>query len=264
MIGAGRMGQPMIGHLAKKGFEISAYDIDAAKRAPVEAKGGHWQPDLAALAKSSEVILICVGYDRELRELMSPEGGLKNLASGSIVAVLSTVNPTTIVELAAEGAKRGIHVVDSPVCRGGRAADEGTLLSLVGGDAAVVSRLSPVLSAYSTDIVNTGPVGTGQVAKAANNMIMWACLIADHEALALAQRFGLDIEKLVEALKLSSADNYVLRTWRTNTMAWAEDDMEIVQQMASERGIALPQAGLNRELCRSLKPKRFKLEEYGK
>jgi 3-hydroxyisobutyrate dehydrogenase-like beta-hydroxyacid dehydrogenase len=263
MIGAGRMGQPMIGHVAKKGFEISAYDIDPGKRAAVEGKGGRWQPDLAALAKSSEVVLICVGYDRELRDLLSDNGGLKDLAPGTIVAVLSTVNPTTIVELAAEGAQRGIHVVDSPVCRGGKAADEGTLLSFVGGDAEIVSRLTPVLSSYSTDIVHTGPAGTGQVAKAANNMIMWSCLIANHEALALARRFGMDVEKLREALELSSADNYVLRNWGANTMAWAEDDMEIVQRMASERGIALPQAGLNRELCRSLKPKRFKLDEYG-
>jgi len=176
---------------------------------------------------------------------------------------LSTVQPRTVIELADGAAARGIHVVDAPVCRGGKAADEGTLLTFVGGEAAVVERLKPVLAAYSTDIVHTGAVGTAQVAKAANNMIMWACLIADHEALALAQRFGMDVEKLREALKLSSADNYVLRNWRANTMAWAEDDMEIVQQMAADRGIALPQAGLNRELCRLLKPKRFKLDEYG-
>ena len=264
MIGAGRMGQPMIGHLASKGFEISAYDIDPGKRAAVESKGGRWQPSLAALASSSEAILVCVGFDRELRELLAAEGGLKDMAAGTIVAILSTVNPRTVMELAELGARRGVHVVDSTVCRGGKAADEGTLLSFVGGEAAVVERLKPVLAAYSTDIVHTGPVGTAQVAKAANNMVMWSCLIANHEALALAHRFGMDPEQLREALKLSSADNYVLRNWRVNTMAWAEDDMEIVQQMAADRGIALPQAGLNRELCRSLKPKRFKLDEYGK
>ena len=128
MIGAGRMGQPMIGHLARKGFEISAYDVDPAKQAAVEGKGGRWQPDLGALAKSSEVILICVGYDRELRDLLAPQGGLRDLAKGSIVAVLSTVHPKTIEELAHAGAKRGIHVVDATVCRGGKGADEGTLL----------------------------------------------------------------------------------------------------------------------------------------
>ncbi len=127
----------------------------------------------------------------------------------------------------------------------------------------MVERLKPVLAAYSTDIVHTGAAGTAQVAKAANNLVMWSCLIANHEALALAQRYGMDTEKLRAALLMSSADNYVLRNWRVNTMAWAEDDLEIVQQMAADRGMALPQAGLNRELCRQLKPKRFKLDEYG-
>ncbi|HET9577388.1 MAG TPA: NAD(P)-dependent oxidoreductase [Usitatibacter sp.] len=261
-IGAGRMGQPMIGHVARKGYDVCVHDIDAAKRAVVESKGGRWV-DLPTLARTSEIVLVCVGYDRELRELLSAEGGLQDLAKGSIVAVLSTVHPKTIVELAAMGAPRGVHVVDSTVCRGGKAADEGTLLSFVGGEAAVVERLKPVIGCYSADIAHTGPVGTAQVAKAANNMVMWSCLIANHEALALAQRYGMDPEKLRETLLMSSADNYVLRNWKMNTMAWAEDDMEIVQAMAAEKGIGLAQAGLNREICRTLKPKRFRLDEYG-
>ena len=262
-IGAGRMGQPMLGHLARKGFEVSAFDIDPAKRAAVEAKGARWVTDAASLARACEAILVCVGYDRELRQLLAPDGGLKELPAGRIVAILSTVHPKTIVELAGIAAARGVHLVDSTVCRGGQAADEGTLLSFVGGEAAVVERLRPVLSAYSTDIVHTGPAGTANVAKAANNMIMWSCLIANHEALALAQGYGMDTEALRQALLMSSGDNYVLRNWRVNTMAWAEDDMEIVQAMAAEKGIGLAQAGVNREICRMLKPKRFKLDEYG-
>ncbi len=262
-IGAGRMGQPMIGHVVAKGFDVSVFDIDPAKQVIVEQRKAKWQGDATALARSSDAILICVGFDRELRELFSPAGPLRDAARGTIVAVLSTVHPQTVIELAEQGSKRGIRVLDSTVCRGGKAADDGTLLSFVGGDADDVSRLKPVLASFSTDIVHTGGVGTAQVAKAANNMVMWSCLIADHEALALAQRYGMDVERLREALLLSSADNYVLRNWKANTMAWAEDDMEIVQQMAADRGIALPQAGLNRELCRLLKPKRFKLDEYG-
>jgi len=263
LIGAGRMGMPMVGHLAARGFDVRVFDIDQAKRAEVERRKAAWQRDSRTLAAASEVILICVGYDRELRELLAPGGGIGNAARGTIVAVLSTVEPKTMVELAEAAAGRGVHVVDSTVCRGGKAADEGTLLAFVGGEADVVERLRPVLGAFATDIVHTGPVGTAQVAKAANNLVMWSCLIADHEALALARRYGMDPEKLREALLMSSADNYVLRNWKANTMAWAEDDMDIVQRMAAERGIALPQAGLNREICRMLKPKRFKLDEYG-
>jgi len=262
LIGAGRMGMPLVGHLAKKGFSVSVYDIDPTKKAGVEGRGARWAGELESLAAESEAVLVCVGYDEELRKLLAASGELAKMASGTIVAILSTVHPRTVVELAKMALERGVHVVDTTVCRGSWAADEGTLLSFVGGEAAVVEQLRPVLAAYSTDIVHTGPVGTAQVAKAANNMIMWSCLIANHEALALAKRFGMDPERLREALLISSADNQVLRNWGKNTMAWAEDDMDIVQKMAAERGIGLPQAGLNREICRVLKPKRFKLDEY--
>ena len=263
LIGAGRMGMPLVGHLAKKGFRVTVYDVDGTKKAGVEGRGARWAESLRAIGEDSEAILVCVGYDKELRELLAPAGPLGKLPQGTIVAILSTVHPRTVVELSKSAAERGVHVVDSTMCRGGKAADEGTLLAFVGGEAQVVARLEPVLACYSSDIVHTGPVGTAQVAKAANNMVMWSCLIANHEALALAKRYGMDPEKLREALLISSADNYVLRNWGVNTMAWAEDDMEIVQQMAAERSIGLPQAGLNREICRTLKPKRFKLDEYG-
>jgi 3-hydroxyisobutyrate dehydrogenase len=263
LIGAGRMGMPLVGHLANKGFSVCVYDIDGTKKAGVEGRGARWAESIRRLAEESQVVLVCVGYDKELRELLSSDGELGKAAPGTIVAILSTVHPRTVVEIAKAAAERGIHVVDTTVCRGGKAADEGTLLSFLGSDAEVAARITPVLAAYSADIVHTGPVGTAQVAKAANNMIMWSCLIANHEALALAKRYGMDPEQLREALKLSSADNYVLRNWGVNTMAWAEDDMEIVQQMAAERGVGLPQAGLNREICRTLKPKRFRLDEYG-
>jgi len=126
-----------------------------------------------------------------------------------------------------------------------------------------MDRLKPVLACFCTDIVHSGGVGSAQVAKAANNMIMWACLIANHEALALATRYGVDVEMLREALLTTGAQNGVLRNWGTSTMAWAEDDMEIIQKMAHDVGMSVPQVGLNREICRALKPKKFQLDRYG-
>jgi 3-hydroxyisobutyrate dehydrogenase-like beta-hydroxyacid dehydrogenase len=262
VIGAGRMGQPIIGHMVRKGFTVVATDIDAGKREAVVTRGAGWLDSAAALARAGDAILVCVGYDRELREVMAA-GLLRDLAHGTIVAVMSTVHPRTVRELADLAKPFGVHVVDSTVCRGGRAADEGTLLSFVGGDPEIVERLKPVLACFCTDIIHSGGVGTAQVAKSANNMLMWACLIANHEALALAKRSGIDVEVLRDALLKTGAENAVLRHWGTNTMAWAEDDMEIIQSMANDAGIGLPQAGLNRELCRMLKPKKFRLDEYG-
>jgi len=260
VIGVGRIGQPIVGHLVRHGFTVLASDVDAAKRQAVEERGATWA-DLPRLAAGAEAILVCVGYDRELRDLMSRL--LPALAPGAIVAVLSTVEPATVRELADRAGASGVALVDATMCRGGRAADAGTLLSFVAGDPAVVERLRPVVATYSADVVYTGPVGTAQAAKAANNLLMWACLIANHEALALARRFGVDEDLLREALLKTGAENGVLRNWGTSTMAWADDDLEIIQSMARQSGIALPQADLNRELCRLVKPRKFQLDSYG-
>ena len=263
IIGAGRMGQPIVGHLARKGFAVSVHDIDAAKRASVESRGGKWAAGLAGLAAAADAILICVGYDRELRELLSGGGIPGHARSGTIVAILSTVHPGTVRELAQRGREHGLHVVDATMCRGSWAADEGTLLSFVAGSPEIVSRLRPVLAAFSSDIIHTGDVGTAQVAKAVNNMVMWACLVADHEGLALARRYGLDVETMRKALLTTHSTNGALEHWGKQTMAWADDDMEIVAAMAKEKGLALRQAEAVQEICRKLKPLRFQLDKYG-
>ena len=262
LIGAGRMGLPIIGHLVKKGFTTLASEVNPAREALVTERGARWVTSNAELAAQCEVILVCVGFDAEVRALLALNGPLRAGRAGSIVAILSTVRPETVQELAA--ASGGLHIVDSTICRGGEAADKGTLLSFVGGPVAVVERLTPVLLAYSSDVVHTGGVGTAQVAKAANNAILWACLVANHEALALAQHYGMDIEVLRRALMMSSAENHALDIWGKQTMAWAEDDMVIVQEMAAQAGLSLPQAGLNREICRALKPRRYQLDKYGR
>lgn len=264
VIGTGRMGMPIVGHLARVGFDVFATDLDVGKRIEVERRGAHFAVDATAVAQQAGIILIAVGYDREVRELVLGTSGLLARAQrGAIIAVLSTVSPKTVEVLAVSAEAAGVHLVDSTVCRGGTAADDGTLLSFVAGDEAVVERLRPVLQAYSSDVVHTGKVGTAQVAKAVNNLILWATLIADHEGLALAQRYEVNIEGLRKALMISSATNGALGNWGNQTMAWAEDDMEIVVEMAAHVGISLPQVGVNREICGPLKPRRYQLDRYG-
>lgn len=263
VIGVGRMGEPIMGHLVRHGHDVSAYDVNDRSEA-TEKVGATWISDVGDLARRSEFILICVGYDKEVVEVTTGPGGLfESAVAGSVVAILSTVMPETVAELAEIGARSDISVVDASVCRGSWFADSGTLLSFIGGPADVYERLKDVVSAYSSDIVHSGPVGTSQVCKAANNLVLWACLIADHEAFTLADRYGVDIEALRKALLTSSATNGALDLWGKQTMAWAEDDMVIVGAMANKMGISLPQAGLNREISRALLPRRYDLSKYG-
>jgi 3-hydroxyisobutyrate dehydrogenase len=267
LIGAGRMGLPIIGHLVGAGHSVLVNDIDPGKRAAAEAKGAQWVESsqvAGEIAGRADFILICVGYDSEVKALLGANGALAGARQGTVIAILSTIHPRTVQELAGQLRSRGVELVDSTVCRGSWAADAGTLLSFVGGSADIVARLTPVLRAYSSDVVHTGPVGTAQVAKAVNNLILWACLVADHEGLALAQRYGVNIDALRGALLTSSSANAALENWGKQTMAWAQDDMAIVAEMADDCGIALPQAGVVREICRTLKARRYRIEEYGK
>jgi 3-hydroxyisobutyrate dehydrogenase-like beta-hydroxyacid dehydrogenase len=220
------MGLPIVGHLVRAGFPATVYDPGPDRRRLIEGRGGRFAASAAEVAGTSPVILVCVGYEEQVDALLTgADGLLRQLKPDTVVAVLSTVAPDRVVELAREARPFGVHLVDATVCRGGDAADRGELLSFVGGPPAVVERITPVLRSYSSDVVRTGHVGSAQVAKAANT---------------------------------------ALANWGQQTMAWAEDDLKIVAEMAARAGIALPQAGVNREVCRALKPRRYRLSEYGR
>jgi len=264
VLGAGRMGLPIIGHLVRAGFPVVVHDVDPAKKDLVADKGASFATDSGDIARQCGTVLVCVGYEEQLNDIMLGDGGmLTRLPRGALVAVLSTVSSTGMERLQAAAEPHGVDVVDAPVCRGSWAADAGELLSLLGGTEDAVAKFTPVAEAYSADVVRIGDIGAGQVGKAINNLILWACLVANHEGLALAQRFGVDIDKLRPALQMSSAANHALDNWGNQTMAWAEDDMKIVQDMAVEVGISLPQGALNREICRVLKPRRYQVDKYG-
>jgi 3-hydroxyisobutyrate dehydrogenase-like beta-hydroxyacid dehydrogenase len=258
------MGLPVIGHLVRAGFPVVVYDVDPAKKDAVAGKGASFVTNSDEVARQCSTVLVCVGYEEQLHDMMLGEGGmLEQLPRGALVAVLSTVSPAGMDRLHAAAGPHGVDVVDAPVCRGSWAADAGELLSLLGGTEDAVAKFTPVAGAYSSDVIRIGDIGAGQVGKAINNLILWACLVANHEGLALARRFGLDIDKLRTALQMSSAANHALDNWGNQTMAWAEDDMKIVQDMAVEVGIGLPQTALNREICRVLKPRRYQVDKYG-
>jgi 3-hydroxyisobutyrate dehydrogenase-like beta-hydroxyacid dehydrogenase len=110
------MGLPIVGHLARAGFAVVVHDQDSAKRAEVEAKGAQWV-SIAELAQRAEFVLICVGYDREVQELLGEGGALREARPGTVIAILSTIHPRSVQQLAAQLAARNIAVVDSTVNR---------------------------------------------------------------------------------------------------------------------------------------------------
>jgi 3-hydroxyisobutyrate dehydrogenase-like beta-hydroxyacid dehydrogenase len=251
IIGVGRMGQPMVKHMLKHGYEVTAFDISSDSCAAAKALGAAVATSPAGVCEGSKFVILGVGYDDEVNAVcLGDDGVLATLAEGGIVAVSSTVAPKTVQHLAELAARRGCFVLDAPICRGRFFADAGTLLALFGGSAEVVARGRPVYSAFCSDIAHVGEVGHGQVAKAINNLMLWITSVGLIEAGRIAESTGIDLPNLRDALMLSSAKSQALEDWDQTSFTWALKDMQIVGAMADSAGLSLPITGAIKELVK--------------
>jgi 3-hydroxyisobutyrate dehydrogenase len=251
IIGVGRMGQPMVKHLRKHGYEVTAFDLSSDSCAKVQAMGASIAGNAAGVCEGSQFVILGVGYDEEVNAVCLDTGGvLSVLAAGGIVAVSSTVSPRTVKHLEKVAAQKGCFILDAPICRGRFFADEGKLLALFGGSDDVVARGRPVYSAFCSDIAHVGEVGHGQVAKAINNLMLWITSIGLIEAGRIAESTGIDLPNLRDALMLSSAKSQALEDWDQTSFTWALKDMQIVGGMTDAAGLALPITGAVKELVK--------------
>jgi 3-hydroxyisobutyrate dehydrogenase len=167
---------------------------------------------------------------------------------------MSTISPSATRDFAARLGRRGVAMLDAPVSGGSEGAKKGTLSIFVGGDAADLERARPVLAAMGTTITHLGPIGSGQAAKAVNQVILAGTYVGVAEGIVLALKAGLDVETLVAALSGGAAQSWVLAN-RSGRMlaneyplgfklALHRKDLGIAQQLARETGTSLPVSSL--------------------
>jgi 3-hydroxyisobutyrate dehydrogenase len=251
IVGIGRMGLAMLKHLVKHGYTVTACDLDGAQLAKAREAGAASAGSPAELAKSSDFVILGVGYTDEVNAVVHGPGGLlATLATGSIVAISSTVSPATVQAIDAAAQPRDIGVLDAPICRGRWAADEGTLLAMAGGRPDVVERGRAVYGCFCSDYAHLGDVGHGQVGKTMNNLLLWINSIGLIEAGRLAETTGIDLVKLREALQISSGASAALSDWDMITFTWALKDMQVVAEMTDKAGLSLPITGAVKELVK--------------
>jgi 3-hydroxyisobutyrate dehydrogenase len=245
------MGLAMLRHLLSHGYSVVACDVVGAQIDKARALGAEIAETPSALGRSSDFVIIGVGYDKEVNDVvLGPDGLLETLSAGSLIAVCSTVAPDTVKALDRAAGAKGISILDAPICRGRFAADAGTLLALLGGPDAVVARAHPVFETFCSDIAHLGVVGHGQVGKAMNNFLLWVNGVALIEAGRLAASTGIDLPRLRDALLMSSGNSAALQDWDMISFTWALKDMQIVADMADQAGLSLPVAGAIRELVK--------------
>ena len=244
VLGLGTMGAPMAENLIKAGFEVTVQNRTRSKEEPFEALGASRAATPAKAAADAEIILTCVSDTPDVeRVLLDPEtGAINGLKEGGLVIDCSSIEPEATRRVAEQFRAKGIGYVDAPLSGGSEGAINGTLTVMCGGSEEDFERARPVLQVIGSKITRIGPVGCGQIAKVANQVVIAGTYMALGEALTLAFRAGADPEKVVEAIGGGVAGSWILNN-RSEKML--KDDYPLGFRLRLHRkdlGIALDTA----------------------
>jgi 3-hydroxyisobutyrate dehydrogenase len=208
-IGLGSQGAPMARRIADGGFPTTLWARRLATLEPFADTPAEIAGSPAELAAASDLVCLCVVGDPDIGEIVDA-GLLAAMTPGSVLAVHSTVHPSTCRDLAEKAAAVGVSVIDAPVSGGGLAAEQGRLLVMAGGEAEVVERCRPVFATYADPIVHLGELGSGQTTKLLNNLLFTANLGTAATVLSLAGALGVSPERLTEVVSRSSGNSFAL------------------------------------------------------
>ena len=244
VIGMGTMGAPMAENLIKAGFEVTVHNRTRSREEPLESLGATRAATPADAAKDVEIVLSCVSDTPDVeRVLLEPEiGVIHGLAGGGLVIDCSSIAPKATRRIAEQFRAQGIGYVDAPVSGGSEGAIHGTLTIMCGGSQDDFERAGPVLQVIGSKVTRIGPVGCGQIAKVANQVVISGTFMALGEALTLAYRAGADPEKVVDAIGGGVAGSWILNN-RADKML--KDDYPLGFRLRLHRkdlGIALETA----------------------
>ena len=212
-IGLGVMGGRMCRNLAQKsGLPVVAYDLDPSRAAALAPAGVEAAASIAEVVARADVIFLCVPGEPQVRAVCLGAGGVvEHARAGQTVVDMTTATPEVDREVAAALASKAADFADAPVAKGVPSAEDGTLAITVGASAAVLARIEPWLRCMGTDISHCGDVGTGQVMKLMNNMLIAENVSAIAEAMAIATRAGVPRSRVFEILSKGSGDSFAMR-----------------------------------------------------
>ena len=211
MVGLGALGLPMAVNLHQAGLSLQVHTRSRRTENDPQLSSARRCVNPAAAADNVDILLLCVSDDTAVNDvLFGPDGAAERLQPGSIVIDCSTISPQGAQQAAAQLEQIGVHYLDAPVTGGTEGARAGTLTVLVGGDAAVLEKVRPLLDVIAGSIHHFGPVGRGQQAKAVNQVLVAGSYAAVAEAIALGQRLELPMQTVIDALKNGAAGSWAL------------------------------------------------------
>jgi len=253
-IGLGVMGFPMAGHLkVRGGHDVTVYNRTATKATAWAEKfpGGQTAPTPAEAARDAAFVFACVGNDDDLRAVTTgPEGAFQTMAPGAIFVDHTTASAEVAREINEAARARGIFFLDAPVSGGQAGAENGQLAVMCGGEEAAFQRALPLMETYSRLAALIGPSGSGQLTKMVNQIAIAGLVQGLSEAIAFAERTGLDVESVIGVVSKGAAQSWQMEhRWMTMharrfdfgfAVDWMRKDLAICLSEAKRCGAALP------------------------
>ncbi|RZU00830.1 3-hydroxyisobutyrate dehydrogenase [Rivibacter subsaxonicus] len=246
-LGLGVMGQPMAGHLARAGHQVTVYNRTAARADEwVASYGGRSAPTPREATAGADIVFACVGNDADLRSVtLGVDGAFGGMAAGAVFVDHTTASADIARELDAAARARGLHFIDAPVSGGNLGAINGALTVMCGGDAAAFDRIRPVAMSYSKAVTLLGPAGAGQLAKMVNQIAIAGLVQGLAEAIAFGEKAGLDMKAVLGVIGKGAAQSWQMDN-RGPTMVDARFDFGFaVDWMRKDLGLCLDEARRN-------------------
>jgi 3-hydroxyisobutyrate dehydrogenase len=263
-IGLGLMGRPMAANLLKAGHEVTVWNRTASRADDLGAQGAKRAATPRELAAASEVVITIVSDPPALESVLwGDDGVFAGLKRGSVLVDSSTVSPALERRAAAAAAAQGAEFLEAPVTGGTWGAEKGELVFMVGGEAATLKRVEPVLGVMGKKWFHLGPHGAGQTVKLAMNLLLALEAEAFAESLALVRRAGIAGEKLFEVMQTSMGRSGLLdikgpmmlkgEYKPSFPLRLMHKDMSLALDLANQLGVPLPSAAATREVLNAVK-----------
>jgi len=272
-IGLGVMGGPMCANLtSRSGHAVVVFDLDEDALIRAESAGAVRASSIADLAEKADIVFLSLPSISQVEQVTAEIAAVAE--HPAVIVDMSTSDVTRTRTLGEKLATDGVELVDAPVARLRQAAKDGTLLITVGATAERFEQLHPLLSCMGSDVVHAGALGSGQVIKILNNMVVFQTVNALAEARAIGTAAGVDPKLLFETLTLGSADSFVLRKSAMATLAvdefptktfptlYAIKDLDLALQLARDEDVPTASADATMELLEATRDAGYEQEYY--
>jgi 2-hydroxy-3-oxopropionate reductase len=272
-VGLGIMGKPMATNLMDAGYKLTVHNRSPEKANELGEAGASVANSPKEVAENADIIITMLPDSPQVSEVVAGEGGvLEGIKEGSLIVDMSTISPVVTEELSEAVKEKGASMLDAPVSGGDVGAIEGTLSIMVGGEEADFHRAKPLFEAMGKTITHVGPVGAGQVTKAANQVVVALTIEAVCEALVLGSAGGVAPEKILDVLSGGLAGNKVMEVKREKFLSHRFDpgfrselhhkDLGIALAAGREYGVVLPVTAIVDQMLLAMRKKGWGGEDH--